>query len=152
MKRFKRYLSTEIKIEFKACLYFFAILFFYAVYQLVQGKLYTGIVQMAEMILATYAMGYVQVFLLGNFEEAEHIGKRELGAAFLCMTVYTALSWLLDWYDRSMAATLLFSAYLAVCYLSIMLVYRIKRSIDTEELNRELEAFKNRNRQQSLEE
>lgn len=144
MKRFKRYLSAEIKIEFKACLYFFAILFFYAVYQLVQGRFYTGIVQMAEMILTAYAMGYVQVFLLGNFEEAEHIGKKELGASLLCMTVYTALSWLLGWYDRNTAATVLFFVYLAACYLSIMLVYRIKRSIDTEELNRELEAFKNR--------
>lgn len=108
MNRFKRYLSAEIKIEFKACLYFFAILFFYAVYQLVQGRFYTGIVQMAEMILTAYAMGYVQVFLLGNFEEAERIGKKELGASLLCMTVYTALSWLLGWYDRNTAATVLF--------------------------------------------
>lgn len=148
MKRFKRYLSAEIKIEFKACLYFFAILFFYAVYQLVRGRFYTGIAQMAEMILATYAMGYVQVFLLGNFEEAEHVGKRELGSAFLCMTVYTALSWLLGWYDRNAAATALFFLWLSACYGSIMLVYRIKRDIDTENLNMELEAFKNRKRKQ----
>lgn len=146
MKRFKKYLSAEIKIEFKACLYFFAILFFYAVYQLTQGRLYTGIVEMAEIIITTYIMGYIQVFLLGNFEEAEHIGKKELACAFFCMTVYTVLSYLLEWYDRNTTATILFFLWLLLCYLSIMLVYRIKRDIDTEQLNMELEDFKSRKR------
>ena len=37
IKGFKKYLSEEIAIEYKACLYFFAILFFYCVYLIYNG-------------------------------------------------------------------------------------------------------------------
>ena len=60
----ERYLTKEIGIEFKACLYFFAILFFYCVYRLCIGNIMAEILHMAEMIFLTYVIGYIQVFLL----------------------------------------------------------------------------------------
>lgn len=144
MKRFKKYLSVEIGIEFKACLYFFAVLFFYAMYQIIQGSLYASIILMAEMIFTTYIMGYVQVYLLGNFEEAEHFGIKEALSILFCTVIYTALSYLLNWYEKNLIATALFFFYVLLCYVSVFLIYRLKREIDTAELNRELEHFKNR--------
>lgn len=74
----EHYLTKEIGIEFKACLYFFCILFFYSVYRVVGGSLEASIIHMSEMILLTYAMGYVQVYLLSNFDEGEHLGIKEI--------------------------------------------------------------------------
>ena len=66
------YLTREIGIEFKACLYFFAILFFYCVYRLINGSREAGILEMAEMIVTCYIIGYIQVYVFGNFDEAEN--------------------------------------------------------------------------------
>lgn len=144
MNRFKRYLSEEIGIEFKACLYFFAILFFYSVYQLIQGSFYASIAVMAEMIFATYFMGYIQVYLLGNFDEAERFGIREGAAMLFCSFVYVALSFLLRWFDRNIPVTVLYFFWMLLCYVCAFLVYKIKRDIDTAMLNRELDEFKRR--------
>ena len=67
MKRsslWERYLTKEIGIEFKACLYFFAILFFYCMYRLCLGKTVADMIHMAEMIGLAYLVGYLQVYLL----------------------------------------------------------------------------------------
>lgn len=144
MKKFKRYLSAEIGIEFKACLYFFAVLFFYSMYRITQGSYSASIVLMAEMILTTYVMGYVQVYLLNNFEEAERFGKKEVMSVLFCTAVYTTASYFLNWYDKNITATLIFFFYILLCYISVFLIYKLKREIDTAELNRELEHFKNR--------
>ncbi len=142
MNRFKKYLYHEIGIEFKACLYFFVILFFYSVYRLIQGSFYASIAVMAEMIAATYFMGYTQVYLLGNFDEAEQFGEKEAMATLLCSFLYTALSFFLRWFDRNVRVTVLFFFWMLLCYICAFLVYKIKRDIDTAMLNRELEAFK----------
>ena len=142
MKRFKRYLSVEIGIEFKACLYFFAILFFYSMYRIIQGNWYASIPVMAEMILLTYIMGYIQVYLLHNFDEGERLGWRELCSVLLGTAIYTAVSYLGRWFNRNLTATVLFCLWMLLCYVCAFLVYKIKRDIDTELLNEELEYFK----------
>ena len=128
MKRFRKLLLAEVGIEFKACLYFFAILFFYCVYKMTQGIFQADMLVMAEMILTTYVMGYVQVFLLKNFEESDHLGA---GLAFL-----------LSWFDRQWLPEVLFFGYVLLCFISLRLIYYIRRHWDTAELNEELETFK----------
>ena len=64
----ERYLTEEIGIEFKACLYFYCILFFYSMYKVIGGSWDASIIHMAEMIFATYGMGYLQVYGLSNFD------------------------------------------------------------------------------------
>ena len=61
------YLTKEIGIEFKACLYFFAILFFYCCYKVMNGIWDAGIIHLAEMIFTCYIIGYIQVYLFRNF-------------------------------------------------------------------------------------
>ena len=117
MSWFKRYLASEIGIEFKACLYFFAILFFYSMYQIWQGSFFASIILMAEMIFSTYIMGYIQVYLLGNFDEAEQLTWREVLASVFCSVLYTVISFLGKWYDRNITVTVLFFCYILFCYI-----------------------------------
>ena len=49
----ERYLTKEIGIEFKACLYFFGVLFYYCTYRLCIGVTVAEILHMAEMIFLT---------------------------------------------------------------------------------------------------
>lgn len=144
MNSLKKYLSSEIGIEFKAGLYFFTILFFYCLYRIGQGSFQADIIIMAEMIFGAYVMGYIQVFLLGNFDEGERFGIREGLSSILCSALYTATSFVLNWYDRSIMATMAFLFYMLFCYICMFLVYKIKRDIDTELLNQDLENFKKR--------
>lgn len=142
MKWFKKYLSFEIGIDFKTCIYSFIVLFFYCIYRIFQGSLLASIITMGEMIASAYMIGYIQVYLLKNFDEAEQLGILECFAVFLCSTLYTVVSYILDWYDRNISATLLFFLYMIICYLSVFLAYKIKRDMETAALNRELEDFK----------
>ena len=142
-KSFRKFLLAEVRIEFKACLYFFAILFFYCMYRIIaHGSFQANMLVMAEMILTTYVMGYVQVYLLKNFEESDHLGAFELLASIGCSLIYEGISFLLSWFDRKWLPGLLFFGYLMLCYVSIFLIYYVRRHWDTEELNEELESFK----------
>lgn len=144
MDKLKRFLSREAAIEIKACLYFAVILFFYFLYQVIQGSLYASIILMIEMILTTYAMSYIQVYLLKNFDESERFDKKVIARSLICAACYTAVSFFLGWYDRNKTATLCFFFYMIFCYVCIFLVFKIKRDIDTIQLNHELEHFKSK--------
>jgi len=144
MERFKKYLSNEIGIDFKACHYFFCILFFYSMYRLLEGSWEIQIVITAEIMCTTYIMGYIQVYLLRNFDESEVFGIFEAGAAFLCSGIYTAVSYAACWFDRNGMTTGIFYIYILICYICMFLVYKIKRDIDTKQLNTDLEEFKKR--------
>lgn len=139
---FENYLSNEIAIEYKACLYFFAILFFHTVYLWMQGIYDVRMIIMCEMILSTYAMGYLQVYVFHNFDEAEHIGKKEILEILTCSCLYTGASYLLRWFDRSRVATGFFFAFMILGYVCVYLINKVKRKIDTENLNRMLTEFK----------
>lgn len=140
----ERYLTKEIGIEFKACLYFFALLFFYCIYRLLCKRTDASILHMAEMIFSTYIMGYLQVFLLWNFDEADALKRKEILAMCLCTCIYTGVSYFCSWFDRNLTATIIFAAYVVFLYVCVFLVYRMRRRIDDKILNEELRMFKTR--------
>lgn len=142
VSKWERFLTKEIGIEFKACLYFFAILFFYCVYRIVSGSWDASIVHMAEMIFLAYGMGYLQVYAMSAFDEADSFGIKEIVCMVLCTTIYAACSYFLKWFDRKLTVTLLFAAYVALTYFCAFLIYKIRRSIDNRILNEELKEFK----------
>ena len=144
MNKLKKFISLEIGIEIKACLYFAIILFFYFAYQVIQGSLYASITRMIEIVLTAYAMSYLQVYLLHNFDEAERIDVHVVIRTLFCSVLYTAASFFFRWYDRNLTATACYFLYMLLCYLCVFLIYKIKRDIDTAQLNQELEAFKKR--------
>ena len=140
----ERYLTKEIGIEFKACLYFYAILFFYCVYRLCVGKTVADILHMAEMILLTCLVGYIQVFLLWNFDEADYLGKKEILGIGICTVIYTLASYVANWFDRNVYVTIGFAVYVIFLYVCVFFVYKCRRRIDDKILNADLELFKTR--------
>ena len=140
------YLTKEISIEFKACLYFFAFLFYYCMYRVIGGVYDASILHMTELILACYIIGYIQVYLLWNFDEADKLGGKEILGIALCTAVYTAISWLFNWFDNNIIATVLFAAYILLVYFCVYLVYKYKRIIDDKKLNEDLKLFQTRHK------
>ena len=140
----ERYLTKEIGIEFKACLYFFAILFFYCIYRICIGSVVAEILHMAEIIFLAYLIGYLQVFALWNFDEADHLGRKECIGIAVCTAIYTVVSYLLKWFDRNLYVTVGFAAYVIFLYVCVYLVYKCRRKIDDKILNADLELFKTR--------
>ena len=137
----ERYLTKEIGIEFKACLYFFAILFFYCMYRLVLGIFDAGMLHMAEMILAAYIIGYLQVYVFWNFDEADTLGGREWLGIGVCTVIYSLLSYFLKWFDKNIWVTVGFAAYVVVMYICVFFIYKSKRRIDDKKLNEDLRLF-----------
>lgn len=140
----ERYLTKEIGIEFKACLYFFALLFFYCVYRLCVGLTVADIIHMAEMIFLAYIVGYIQVFLLWNFDEADKLGKKEILGIVICTVIYVGVSYLGSWFDKNIYVTMGFAAYVIFLYVCVYFVYKCRRKIDDKILNSDLEIFKTR--------
>ncbi len=137
----ERYLTQEIGIEFKACLYFFAILFFYCMYRLTQGIFDAGMLHMAEMILAAYIIGYLQVYVFWNFDEGDSLGGREWLGLGVCTAIYSLLSYFLKWFDKNIWVTVGFAAYVVVMYVCVFFIYKSKRRIDDKKLNEDLRLF-----------
>lgn len=142
LRKWKPYLEIEVEMEYKACLYFFCILFFYCCYLISRGIYAAGIVHMGEMIITTYIMCYVQRFGFGNYDEAETFGKKEAAGVVFSTVIYTGLSFLFGWFDRNPVVTAVFAAYFLVATGCLFLVNKIKRKADTKELNELLSAYK----------
>lgn len=142
MEKWKKFLAWEISIEIKACLYFAIILFYYFLYCILQGSFYASILCMVEIILTAYAVSYLQVYVLKNFDESECFSGSVIGKSLLCTAIYTTTGYILNWFDRNRIATLCFFAYMLLAYICVFLIYKIKRDFDTASLNRELEHFK----------
>lgn len=142
VERMKRILSMEIMIEYKACLYFCCIIFYYFACLLCQGVFVADILFMFEMIFTAYAAGYVQVCLFHNSDEAERLEKKDILGILFSTFLYGGTSWVLAWFDRSIAATGIFLVYMLLVHYCVYLLNRIKRAVDTQNLNRMLTEFK----------
>lgn len=97
---------------------------------------------MCEMIVSTYLMGYLQIYCLNNFDEAERFGFAEFLKSLLCSCIYTVVSYLFGWFDRNLLVTALFLAFFVFAYWCVYLINKLKRNIDTKNLNDMLEQFK----------
>lgn len=146
MSNFKRgflkYLGFEVMIEYKACLYFYGMLTFYCIYLLCQKTCFASILHMCEMILTAYFIGYLQIYVLHNFDEAEDLGKKEIFSIILCSILYTVISFLFGWFDRNIGVTGLYFLFTLFMYWCVYLINKVKRAADTEKLNRLLAEFK----------
>lgn len=141
-KKVRWFLSREIIIEYKACLYFCCLLFFYFAYLAQRGQFQASVAVMCEMVVTAYAVGYLQVYALWNFDDAEHLDAGNLAGAVLCTGIYTAASLVFCWFGRGRLATALFAAYLLAVYFCVFLINNVKRGMETEALNRMLGDFK----------
>ena len=137
----ERYLTNEIGIEFKSCLYFFAILFFYCMYKVINGSMEANIIHMAEMIFSCYIICYLQILVFWNFDEADKLGIKECVGMVICTLIYTLVSFVGNWFDRKIVPSLILAAYILVMYLCVFFIYKTKRRIDDKKLNEDLKLF-----------
>ena len=135
------WLGREAGIEYKACLYFFVILFFYCCVLLINGEKSASILHMTEMILSTYIMGYIQTYLMRDFDASEKIGAAEWLFMILCSALYTAEARLFGWLTGGMTLGL-FGLYMLFAFFCVNLVNRLKRDYETKRLNSLLESYK----------
>lgn len=139
---FIHYLGAEVWIEYKACLYSFCIMVFYCIFLLCKGTFQAEILIMFEMVAAAYFMGYLQVYVLKDFDESDRFGRHEMLSTLLCASLYTLLSYLLNWFERSLPAAGLFFLFMLFSYCCVCLVNRLRRAYDTRKLNKMLAEFK----------
>ena len=135
------YLTKEIGIEFKACLYFFAILFYYCVYKMINGIFDANILHMTEMIFTCYIIGYLQVYIFWNFDESDTLGIKEATGMVVCTALYCVVAHFGGWFDKNITVLLIFAAYILFTYFCVFLIYRSKRRIDDKKLNEDLKLF-----------
>ena len=135
------YLTKEIGIEFKSCLYFFAILFFYCVYRIIGGSFVADIIHMTEMILTCYVIGYLQVYVFWDFDEADEFKIKECVGMLICTLLYIIVSFLFSWFNKNLLVTALFAAYIILVYVCVFFIYKSKRRIDDKRLNEDLRLF-----------
>ena len=141
-KALKIALFNEILIDFKACVYFFCVVFFYSVVRLCKGVHSVPILTLAEIIATNYIICYVQTYVFRDFDEADRFGKDEISGILMCATLYTAASLLFGWFDGSEAVTALFALYIIFTYVCVILCYIVRRKLDTKQLNRLLDHYK----------
>lgn len=140
--RWSQFLSREIAIEYKASIYSICITFYYYIYQIIQHSLKANILYLMEIVFVCYLMGYVQVYLLQNFDEADSLGKKEIFKIVICSTLYTAISQILQWFDSCWINIVVFWGYIFSCYICIFFINKLKRKIDTKRLNCLLDNYK----------
>ncbi len=141
-KKWLTYLSNEIGIEYKASLYFWGILFFDATYLLCNNLYSVSLLHIAEMISITYIMGYLQVYVFHNFDEATKLQKKEGISIVICSMIYGVVSYLFQWFNQSLSVSIIFICYFILIYILIYLINKIKRDIDTKQLNDMLNEYK----------
>ncbi len=152
MKRYEKFFAAEIGVEFKAALYFYSILFFYMGFRFLGGNTQAELLHLLEMVGCTYVMGFVQVFVLDCYDESAKLSSSSAVKTLLVSLAYAAVSWLLGWFERSVPVTVLFFCFVIVCHGCTMWLYSFRRRVSTEQLNRELESYKQRNYRHTEEE
>ncbi len=137
-----KYLKKELVIEYKACLYFCCILFFYFTWLALKKIFLARVLYMCEMILTAYLTGYLQMYVFHSFDEAEHFGKKEFCRMLLCSFIYTTASYLGSWFDRHILTSCFFFLFMLFTYLCVYVFHRLKRAADTRNLNLLLTKYK----------
>ena len=141
-KAMKKALVNEILIDFKACVYFFCVVFFCCVAQLCDGRQSVRIITLLEIVLTNYVICYVQTYLFKDFDETDRFGKNEAAGILMCTFLYTAASLLFNWFGGSEIVTALFALYIIFTYICVILCYIVKRKLDTKQLNKMLNHYK----------
>ena len=141
-KAMKKALVNEILIDFKACVYFFCVVFFCCVAQLCDGRQSVRIITLLEIVLTNYVICYVQTYLFKDFDESDRFGKNEAAGILMCTFLYTAASLLFNWFGGSEIVTALFALYIIFTYVCVILCDIVKRKLDTRQLNKLLNHYK----------
>ena len=110
----KKALVNEIKIDFRACVYFFCVVFFYCAAKACQGVFRVDIITLVQIVLTNYVICYLQTYLFSDFDESDRFGASEISGILTCAFCYTASSLLFGWFGGSEPVTALFALYMVI--------------------------------------
>lgn len=147
----EQYLTRKIGAEIKCCLTFLLILCFYCIFRWSQGNTEANMIHMFEMIWIAYILEWIQVLMHADFDEVDHLSRKEWMLILMGSALYGTLGHLLGWFTGNIAIAIFFFIYMICAYLCTFWVYHIKRSIDAKMLNQDLKHFHER-RLQEMEE
>lgn len=141
MALIERWITVKIGVEVRCCLTFFLMAFFYCMYRLLTGSAEASIWHLAEMMGAAYIFGWIQALLHADFDEMDRLGLKEWTVLISGAAVYALTAWLGGWFAGSSLITGLFFLYMIGCGLATLLIYYIKRTIDSRLLGDDLKQF-----------
>ena len=144
MALLERWLTIKIGVEVRCCLTFFLMAFFYCVYRLLRGTSAADIWHLTEMIAVAYLFGWVQALLHADFDEMDRLGLKEWAVLISGAAVYVLTAWLGGWFAGSALMIGIFFVYMVGCGLCTLLIYYIKRTIDSRLLADDLKQFQQR--------
>ncbi|MBQ7851209.1 MAG: DUF3021 domain-containing protein [Clostridia bacterium] len=144
MALIERWITIKIGVEVRCCLTFFLMAFFYCMYRLLTGSAEASIWHLAEMMGAAYIFGWIQALLHADFDEMDRLGLKEWAVLISGAAVYALTAWLGGWFAGSALITGLFFVYMVGCGLATLLIYYIKRTIDSRLLVDDLREFQQR--------
>ena len=142
--KWEEVLSQEIAIKYKSGIYSLCHLLYCALYLLSQQRDQIGLFQLAEIVLLAWFINHLQVYFLDNFDEADQISGKWWLSAILCSILYMLVAGHLSWFGGDKLATIGFSFFQLFCYLGVYINNKIKRQIDSKQLNKQLQDFKQR--------
>ncbi len=138
----EKYLTRKIGVEIKCCLMFFMLLCFYAGYQLICGFQEANIIDMIEMVVFAYLLGWIQMLAGSDFDEVDRLSIKDWAVVAGGSAVYSLGSFALGWFEKDLTVTFLFAVYMVIAYLGVFLIHKIKRVLDAKLLNADLQKFK----------
>lgn len=141
MALIERWLTIKIGVEVRCCLTFFLMAFFYCVYRLLSGTSAADIWHLTEMMAVAYLFGWVQALLHADFDEMDRLGLKEWAVLISGAAVYALTAWLGGWFAGSALMIGIFFVYMVGCGLCTLLIYYIKRTIDSRLLADDLKQF-----------
>ena len=144
MALIERWITIKIGVEVRCCMTFFLMAFFYCMYRLLTGSAEASIWHLAEMMGAAYIFGWIQALLHADFDEMDRLGLKEWAVLISGAAVYALTAWLGGWFAGSALITGLFFVYMVGCGLATLLIYYIKRTIDSRLLVDDLREFQQR--------
>jgi len=142
--KWEEVLSQEIAIKYKAGIYSLCHLLYCALYLISQQRDQIGLLQLAEIVLLAWFINHLQVYFLDNFDEADQISGKWWLSAILCSILYMLAAGHLSWFGVDKLATIGFGFFQLFCYLGVYINNKIKRQIDSRQLNKQLQDFKQR--------
>lgn len=137
-------LSREIAIKYKAGIYSLCHLFYIAMFLITRQKFHINLVQLAQIVLLAWFVNHIEIYLFGNFDEADRLTRKWWLSSLICSVLYMLSAYWLNWFGGNGHVLIGFGVYQLFCYWGIYINNKIKRHIDSKQLNHQLDQFKKR--------
>lgn len=140
--KWENVLSQEINIKYKASIYSICHLFYIAIFLINQQKYEISLIQLAQIVLLAWAINHIEIYIFANFDEADQLTGKWWLSALICSVLYMIAANWLNWFQGNLSVLVGFGTYQLFCYWGVYINNKIKRHIDSKQLNQLLKTYK----------